>query len=174
VSRREKWAMFCMAVWLSGNLLMMVVATQNFFTIDRLIADSPNETFNSTVAAMENPSAREMLRYLSSELNRLYFQYWNLAQLPLGIAALWLVSGLPGSKYPTWEIVSMLLVVLFLMVFITPPVLRIGRILDFVPRDPAPPQMRTFGLLHTTYTVFSVINLVLGILVTLWIQQERK
>ena len=68
----------------------------------------------------------------------------------------------------------MLLVVLFLMVFITPPVLRIGRILDFVPRDPAPPQMRTFGLLHTTYTVFSVINLVLGILVTLWIQRERK
>lgn len=174
MSRREKWAMFCMAVWLSGNLLMMVVATQNFFTIDRLIADSPNETFNSTVAAMQNPSAREMLRYLSSELNRLYFQYWNLAQLPLGIAALWLVSGLPGSKYPTWEIVSMLLVVLFLMVFITPPVLRIGRILDFVPRDPAPQQMRTFGLLHTTYTVFSVINLVLGILVTLWIQRERK
>jgi len=165
--------MFCMAVWLCGNVFMMVVATQNFFTIDRLIAESPNEVFNSTVSTMENPSAREMLRYLSSELNRLYFQYWNLAQLPLGIVALWLVTGLPESKYATWEIVSMLLVVLFLMVFITPPVVNIGRVLDFVPRDPVPSQMRTFGLLHATYTVFSVINLVLGVLVTLWIQRER-
>jgi hypothetical protein len=50
---------------------------------------------------------------------------------------------------------------------------NIGRVLDFVPRDPVPSQMRTFGLLHTTYTVFSVINLVLGVLVTLWIQRER-
>jgi len=166
--------MFCMAVWLCGNIFMMIVATQNFFTIDRLIEQSPNDVFNSTVTAMENPSAREMLRYLSSELNRLYFQYWNLAQLPLGIVALWLVSGLPESKYATWEIVSMLLVVLFLMVFITPPVVSFGRALDFVPRDPVPPKMRTFGLLHAAYTVFSVINLVLGLLVTLWIQKEHR
>jgi hypothetical protein len=165
--------MFCMAVWLCGNLFMMVIATQNFFTIDRLLADSPNETFTALVASMENPTARETLRYLSSELNRLYFQYWNLAQLPVGILALWLVSGLPGSKAATWEIVAMLLVVLFLMLFITPPVLRIGRELDFVPRDPVPPQMRTFGLLHAVYTVLSVANVVLGTLVTLWIQRDR-
>jgi hypothetical protein len=165
--------MFCMAVWLCGNLFMMVIATQNFFTIDRLLTDSPNETFTALVASMENPTARETLRYLSSELNRLYFQYWNLAQLPVGILALWLVSGLPGSKAATWEIVAMLLVVLFLMVFITPPVLRIGRELDFVPRDPVPPQMRTFGLLHAVYTVLSVANVVLGALVTLWIQRDR-
>ena len=63
---REKWAMFCMAIWLFGNIFITVVATQNFYTIDRLIADSPNEVFKSTVAAMQNPSAYEMLRYLSS------------------------------------------------------------------------------------------------------------
>jgi hypothetical protein len=163
-----------MAIWLFGNIFMTVIATQNFYTIDRLIADSPSEIFNSTVAAMQNPSAYEMLRYLSSELNRLYFQYWNLAQLPLGILALWLVSGLPDSKGPTWEIVGMLLVVLFLMVFITPAILRIGRNMDFVPRDPTPPQMRTFGLLHTAYIVITVINLALGTAVTLWLQKERS
>jgi hypothetical protein len=162
-----------MAVWLFGNLFMMVVATQNFYAIDRLLADSPNETFSAVVASMENPTAREMLRYLSSELNRLYFQYWNLAQLPIGILALGFVSGLRGSKVATWEIVAMLLVVLFLMVAITPSVLSIGRQLDFVPRDPAPPQMRTFGLLHAVYTVLTVANVVLGTLVTLWLQKDR-
>ena len=67
----------------------------------------------------------------------------------------------------------MLLVVMFLMVFVTPPILSIGRELDFVPRDPAPPQMRTFGLLHAAYTVLTLVNLVLGVLVTLWIQKEH-
>jgi hypothetical protein len=162
-----------MAAWLSGTIFMVVVATQNFYTIDRLLEQSPNSVFNQVVASMETPTARELLRYLSSELNRLYFQYWNLAQLPIGIAALWLVSGIPGSKRTTWEIASMLLLVLFLMLFVTPPILRIGRSLDFVPRDPSPPQMRTFGLLHAAYTVLTLVNIVLGILVTRWIQKEH-
>src|SRR6185295_5124100 len=100
---------------------------------------SPNGVFRSTVDAMKSPTVRELLRYLSSELNRLYFQYWNLAQLPLGILALWLVSKLPNSKHATWQIAAMLGVVLFLMLVVTPPILSVGRSLDFVSRDPVPP-----------------------------------
>jgi hypothetical protein len=165
--------MFLMAVWLAGSLFITVVATQNFYTIDRLLDKSPNEVFRLSAELMQNPTARELLRYLSSELNRLYFQYWNLAQLPVGIIALRLVSSIPGSKYATWGVALMLGVVLFLMVAITPSILSIGRSLDFVPRDPAPSSMRTFGLLHAAYSVLTVVNVVLGILVTLWIQKER-
>ena len=32
--------------------------------------------------------------------------------------------------------------------------------------------LRTFALLHTAYAVFTLINLVLGVLVTLWIQKS--
>jgi hypothetical protein len=32
--------------------------------------------------------------------------------------------------------------------------------------------MRTFGLLHAAYSVFTVINVLLGVLVTLWIQRK--
>jgi hypothetical protein len=163
--------MFCMAIWLAGTFCIAIVATQNFYTIDRLLTDSPNGVFRHSVDTMTTPTARELLRYLASELNRLYFQYWNLAQLPLGILALWLVSKLPGSKHATWEIVAMLGVVLFLMLVVTPSMLSVGRTLDFVPSDPKPAGMRTFGLLHITYSVFTLINLVLGILVTLWIQK---
>jgi hypothetical protein len=173
VIRRANWAMFCMAVWLSGSVFITVVATQNFFTIDRLLAESSNLVFNDLVTTMKSPTARELLRYLSSELNRLYFQYWNIVQLPVGIVALRLVGGIPGSKHATWGIAAMIFVVLFLMVFITPPLLRIGRDLDFMPRDPLPPQMRTFGLLHATYSAFTIVNVVLGVLVTLWIQKEH-
>jgi hypothetical protein len=165
--------MFCMAIWLTGSVFITVIATQNFFTVDRLVENPPNGAFQSLVVGMESPSARELLRYLSSELNRLYFQYWNLVQLPVGIIALRLVSPIPGSKHATWGIAAMLFVVLFLMVFITPSMLTIGRALDFVPRDPVPQKLRTFGLLHVTYAVFTLINFVLGILVTLWIQKEH-
>jgi len=165
--------MFCMAIWLSGSIFISVVATQNFYTIDRLIDKSPNDVFRVVVETMENPQARDLLRYLSSELNRLYFQYWNLAQLPVGIIALRLVSSIPKSRLATWGIVAMLCVVLFLMVFITPPILSIGRGLDFVPRIPPPPELRTFGLLHAAYSALTVVNVVLGVLVTLWLQKEH-
>jgi len=165
--------MFCMAAWLSGTIFMVVVATENFYTIDRLLLESPNTVFLETAASMQSPTARELLRYLSSELNRLYFQYWNLAQLPLGVIALRLVRPLPGSTSAVWKIVTMLLIVMSLMVFVTPPILSIGRSLDFVPRDPMPPQMRTFALLHTAYSVLTFINLVLGIFVVHWLQKER-
>jgi len=162
-----------MAVWLAGMVSISIVATQNFYTIDRLLTDSPNGVFRHAVDTMtQTPTVRELLRYLSSELNRLYFQYWNLAQLPLGILALWLVSKLPNSKHATWEIAAMLGVVLFLMLVVTPPILSVGRELDFVARDPVPPGMRTFALLHTAYAVFTLINIVLGVLVTLWIQKS--
>jgi hypothetical protein len=164
--------MFCMAVWLAGSVFIAIVATQNFYTIDRLLTESPNASFRHVVDTMQNPTARELMRYLSSELNRLYFQYWDLAQLPLGIIVLWLVGKLPNSKHATWQIVSMLAVVLFLMLVVTPQILSVGRSLDFVPREPAPPEMRTFGLLHAAYSVFTVINLLLGVLVTLWIQRK--
>jgi len=165
--------MFCMAVWLAGTFFIAIVATQNFYTIDRLLTGSPSGLFRNAVDTMKSaPTVRDMLRYLSSELNRLYFQYWNLAQLPLGILTLWLVSKLPNSKHTTWEIIAMLSISLFLMLVVTPEMLMVGRTLDFAPSDPVPAGLRTFGLLQTAYAVFSLINVVLGVLVTLWIQKS--
>jgi hypothetical protein len=161
-----------MAVWLAGTFFIAIVATQNFYTINRLLTESPSGVFRNAVDTMTAPTVRDLLRYLSSELNRLYFQYWNLAQLPLGILTLWLVSKLPNSKQATWEIIAMLSIVLFLMLVVTPEMLMVGRTLDFVSRDPVPPGMRTFALLHTAYAVFTLINVVLGVLVTLWIQKS--
>lgn len=163
--------MFCMAIWLTGTIFIVVVATQNFYTIDRLLAESPSSIFKQAVSTVQNPTTRELLRYLSSELNRLYFQYWNLAQLVVGVVALWLVSKLPAGKHAVWGIVAMLAVVLFLMLAITPYIISVGRALDFMPRDPAPPELRKFGLLHATYSVFTLVNLILGILVTFWIKR---
>jgi hypothetical protein len=166
--------MFAMAVWLTGTVCVAVVATQNFFTIDRLLAARPNAGLTAAVDKLGDGATRDLLRYLSSELNRLYFQYWNLAQLAVGILALWLVVKLPGANKPKWGIVAMLGIVLFLTALITPQIVSVGRSIDFVPRDPPPPALRTFGLLHAAYTVMDGIMLILGIRVTLWLQNDKS
>ena len=168
------WAVFCMGVWLMGTVWTAIVATQNFYTIDRLLETQPNAAFTAVVDKLGYGETRDVLRYLSSELNRLYFQYWNIAQLAIGILALWLTGRLPGADRAKWGIVAMLAIALFLTALITPQILAVGRSLDFVPRDPPPARLRTFGLLHATYTVLDGIELVVGILVTVWLQKAEK
>jgi hypothetical protein len=174
LTRRQQWAIFCLAIWLTGTVISAVVATENFYTIDRLLASSPNAAFHDAVDKLGAPAARDLLWYLSSELNRLYFQYWNLAQLAIGILALWLVVPLPVDRRAVWGIVAMLAIVLFLTAVLTPPIVSIGRELDFVPREPPPAELRKFGLLHTAFTVATLINLILGVLATFWIQRAPE
>src|SRR5262245_24820475 len=163
-----------MGLWLMGTVATAVVAAENFYTIDRLLHAQPNARFAADVSKLGHDEARDLLRYLSSELNRLYFQYWNLAQLPIGILALWLVGKGPEAAKPKWGIVAMLGIVLFLTALITPRIVSVGRALDFVPRVPPPAGLRTFGLLHATYTVFDGIELILGLIVTTWLVQGKE
>jgi hypothetical protein len=115
-----------------------------------------------------------LLRYLSSELNRLYFQYWNVAQLLFGLFVLWMIVKLPHSTRAKWYVVAMLAIGLVLTIVITPQLLYVGRELDFVPHDPQTPRLRTFGLLHAAYTLLDAIQMILGIMVTVWLMRGKE
>ncbi len=71
-STKQRVALVLMGAWLAGTVCASVVATENFYTIDRLLAGSPNAAFATAVQRLGPPQARDLLRYLSSELNRLY------------------------------------------------------------------------------------------------------
>ena len=62
--------------WAVGTLFMWVVATQNFATVERIIA-APPAVLESMTAPLEPGDLREVLRYEASELNRLYFNRWG-------------------------------------------------------------------------------------------------
>jgi hypothetical protein len=156
-----------MAVWLTGTVAMAIVATENFFRIEPIINAQPNPVFASYIAKLGREAIHDVMYYYSSELNRLYFQFWNVVQLVVGVLTLWLIVKIPDSRRAKWEVVAMLGIVLFLTLFITPRIVSVGRSLDFVPRVPPPDGLRTFGLMHATYTVLDGIQLILGILVTL-------
>ena len=158
--------MFAMGAWLSGALITSVVATENFYTVDRLLTRSVNPAFSSQVERLGRPEARELLRYLSSELNRLYFQLWNATQLALGLVVLWLIRGNTPAATARRGVVGMLAVALLMMLWLTPEIASVGRSLDFVPRDPPPPSLNRFWILHATYTLLAAGNVVAGVIVT--------
>jgi hypothetical protein len=162
---KQRWALVVIGVWLMGSICMSTVATQNFYTDDRLIADQ-HGAFAAMVQKLGQPAAREFLRYLSSELNRLYFQVWNITQIALGVAALWLLAG-SGRAGPLGlarkVILAMLAVVVLMLVYLTPAIITLGRELDFVPRDPAPPGMSRFWVLHAAYTSLEMLKLAAGL-----------
>ena len=174
---KQRWALVAMGAWLAGTVCMSIVATENFYTIDRLLAGSPNGSFTAAVQQLGPPQARDLLRYLSSELNRLYFQMWNVAQLVLGVLVLWLVAGSsqqdPASaRRVVRGVIAMLAIVVAMLVWLTPSIVSLGRSLDFVPRDPAPPGMQRFWVLHAAYTSLEMLKLVVGIVVTWWIAKS--
>jgi hypothetical protein len=172
-----RWALVVMGMWSMGSICMSVVATENFYTIDRLLDTSTNVEFHGAVQKLGHTPARDLLRYLSSELNRLYFQTWNVAQLVLGGLALWLLatSRAPSERQDAqrrralWGVAAMVGVVVLMLGYLTPQIVSLGRSLDFVPRDPAPPGMQKFWILHAAYTSLEMLKLLTGVVVAWWI-----
>jgi hypothetical protein len=174
VSVKQRWAMCAMGAWLAGNVIVAVVAAENFYTVDRLLAGSTNRVFASEIARVGQGEARDLLRYLSSELNRRYFQLWNVAQLTIGLLVLWLIAR--GSSIPRarWGVLGMVTAVIVAAVWLTPEIVSVGRSLDFVPRNPAPSLLRWFWTLHGLYTVLEGCKLVLGLMVCVWITRSGQ
>ena len=166
---RAHAALFCLGAWAMGTICVSVVAMQNFYTIDRLLAGPSHEAFAGFAADAGREGARNVLRYLSSELNRLFFQLWNAAQFGIGGATLWLVWRVPGAAGLKATLAAVLLLLAFLTFWLTPQILEVGRSLDFVPREPPPPAVATFGILHATYTMLELIKCAAALGAAVWL-----
>jgi hypothetical protein len=154
---KDRWASFCLGAWLAGSLILFVVAPTNFRLVDELLVGSENAAFRALVADLGSGSARELLRYLSSELNRIFFLRWNIVQVLLGgalIASVWQKN---DRTLRGVVLVATALVVALLAVF-TPLITSLGRSLDFVPRQPPPPALASFQLLHLAYTSLELVK----------------
>lgn len=169
-----RWAAFLMGAWVAGSLIVSVVATENFYTIDRLLAARPNDAFRDAVDRIGQPQSRDLLRYLSSELNRLYFQLWNGAQVVIGLGVLWLIARAPDARRIRIIVGGLLASVLLMLLWLAPEITAVGRGLDFVPRDPAPAALGRFGVLHATYATLEVGKMAAGILAAAWMIRASR
>ena len=47
---KHRWALVIVGAWIAGSICTSVVATQNFYTIDRLLAERSNAAFAASSA----------------------------------------------------------------------------------------------------------------------------
>jgi hypothetical protein len=163
-----------LGVWLAGTLLLGGVASENFFMIDHLLATGSHASFQRDAAQLGRGEARVMLRYVSSELNRFYFDVWGWFELGLGAVILLLAIRGLGQRRFRAGFAAMLALTAVMLFYITPRITVVGRSLDFVPRDPPPPSLAAFGILHAAYSVLDLMKLLIGIWMAVGLIRSEK
>jgi hypothetical protein len=146
-----------------GTLFMIFVATQNFQTVDRVLASPPAEAAQM-FQTLGQEQSRLLLRYLAGEDNRTFFVAWEWAQIGLGFVLTaillfplrsGLLAGLSGG---------MMIIALFQHFSVTPEMISFGRMIDFG-AGPGSAAYTQFWRLHGLYGVLEVVKLILLITV---------
>jgi hypothetical protein len=152
-----------LGAWIGITVCMWFAATGSFSTVDRVLKDS-HPRFSEVTKPIGPDRSRAVLRYLASEINRTYFRAYSWAQVALAaLLLLLLVRQTPRDPVALATIGAMFAVVLVLTFYVTPEIVSIGRALDFVPREPAPPEMGRFRIFHGAYTGLDGAKLLAGI-----------
>jgi hypothetical protein len=155
----HRFAAFLSGCLILGSLFMIFVATQNFQTVDRVLASPPPEAAQM-FQTLGPGNSRLLLRYLAGEDNRLFFVAWELAEIVLGIALTaillfairsGLLAGLAGG---------MVIIAAFQHFRVTPEMISLGRLVDFG-AGAGSPAYNQFWRLHGLYGVLEVVKLIL-------------
>lgn len=164
---------FLLGALLLGTVLVGFMAAENFFEVDRLLASPTPAEFHQKIAPLAQGDARVVLRFVSSELNRFYFRVWGGAEVLLGAVLLALAARDGRDRTFTIGAGVMLALSLFMTFYLATQLVEIGRAIDFVPREPPPPELRQFGMLHGAYSVLDLGKLLLGIWMTVRLVRRR-
>jgi hypothetical protein len=159
-----------LSAWLAMTPFMWFAATKSFATVDRVLR-TPNPQFLEATKGMAEGQIRVVLRHLASEINRSFFWGYGLAQIVLGgalLVLLWRES--PRDSLGFGVVCAMMALVLILTLVVTPMIVALGRSIDFVPRNPPPPVMPRFWVLHGAFTVLDGVKFLGGLaLLIRWI-----
>jgi hypothetical protein len=170
----RRLACFLLGAWLACGLFMAMVATQNFRSVDRLLAHSAAPAAEQ-LGKLGPDAARALLRYQVSEQNRWYFETWEIAQIFIGMALLLVL--LFGTTETAWNVLLalfMLLIVIVQRLVLTPEIVVLGRLIDFVPHGEPSPERARFWLLHGFYTSAELLKWILGLVLTVRLLLRHK
>jgi hypothetical protein len=142
---------------------MIFVATQNFQTVDRVLASPPREAAQM-FQTLGPDNSRLLLRFLAGEENRLFFVTWELAQIGLGIALTAILLFAIRSGLLAGMAGGMVIIALFQHFRVTPEMISAGRLVDFG-AGTGSVAYNQFWRLHGLYGVLEVVKLVLVIVV---------
>jgi len=171
----RRFAALLLGAWLAGCVFMDMVATQNFRSVDHLLAAPPPQIAERIQAMGGHDLARAFLRYQASELNRSYFDNWERAQIVLGaVLFLVLLFRSPPNRLMLLLTLLMLGLVLVMHFYLTPEITRLGRTIDFVsPGTPSPDRTR-FWTFHGAYSACELVKFGLGTVLAVLLARRRR
>jgi len=143
-----------------------MVATQNFRSVDRLLA-KPAPPAAEQLEKLGPAAARVLLRHQVSEQNRWYFETWGLAETLMAAAVLViLLFGSTEKNFTLLICLLMLLIAILQRFALTPQIVFLGRIVDWVPVDQPSPERSRFWMLHRAFVGLELLNWLLGFFLT--------
>jgi hypothetical protein len=148
---------------MGGGLLMAWVAGGSFGSVDRLLA-RPHAVATAQFKALGRAEARLLLRYQVAEQNRWYFENWEGMQIVMG--ALFFFFVLFATRENKFALLLILLMIAGVVVerfMLTPAMISIGRMIDFVPSDTPSGDRTQFWVLHSWYWGVELAKLILGL-----------
>ena len=154
---------------------MDTVATQNFRSVDRMLA-APTAQMKERIQALGgHDAARALLRYQASEQNRQYFSTWESTQIGLGLL-LFLMLLIAGQRdrVTLWLAALMLGFALLMHFLLTPEITRLGRAMDFAPVGRPSGDSTRFWIFHGVYSALELIKLGWGVALGVWLVLPRK
>src|SRR5580700_930313 len=156
---RHRIAAFLAGCLILGSLFMIFVATQNFSTVDRVLAAPPSEAA-PMLQELGPENSRLLLRYLAGEENRLFFTSGELVQIALGaVLTAILLLGI-RSRLLAGLAGAMLIIALFQHFRVTPEMIALGRLVDFGGGSGSAAYSQ-FWRLHGLYGGLEVVKLAL-------------
>jgi len=145
---------------------MDMVATQNFRSVDRLLAQPAPEAAQQ-VAKLGPTAARMLFRHQVSELNRWYFETWGAIEIALGASLLMvLVFGSSEKNFSLLLALLMLLIAIVQRFALTPQMVFLGRLIDWIPVGQPSPERSRFWLLHNAFVGLELFNWLFALLLT--------
>ena len=170
MGRSRLLAVAILSAWLAMTVCMWFAATGSFGAVRRVLEGS-NSQLTETTKTLTADQTRLVMRHAASEINRTYFRAYGWAQLVLGLGLLIVfVRQAPRDTVALIGVGTMLAVVAVLTLYVTPEIIALGRRIDFVPRDPAPPEMPRFRMLHGAFSALDGLKLLGGLgLLARWI-----
>ncbi len=154
--------------WLGGSILVGLAAGYNFAGFEDLFERNPSLAERAGFEPDDMGAKKVSLLWVhSSELNRVLFESWNRTQLVLGALCIALALAAGARGIITAALFLAVTLIAYVQYFLAPELVELGRQLDFVPRDPPPPELAPFKRLHGRYFALEAVRFVLVVLAAL-------
>ncbi len=142
---------------------MAWVAAASLGSVDRLLA-RPHPVATAQFKELGRADARLLLRYQVSEQKRWYFENWEVTQIIMG--ALFFFFMLFATREKKFALLLVLLMIAGVLVqrfMLTPGMISLGRMIDFVPPDAPSGERTQFWVLESWYWGVELVKWVLGL-----------